>query len=167
MRYIEEKAEDLLNKLKFNKLPINPELCAKKLNIRVEDSELEDDISGIFVVEHDESYIIYNRSESHVRQRFTIAHELGHFILHKSSGVFVDRKPKALYRNSASSTGEVLKEREANAFAAALLMPKSLIDREIKKISDTEEIVDKLAELFEVSKLAMSFRLSNLGYEFW
>lgn len=167
MKYIEEKAEKLLSDLKINSLPINPELCARQLKVIVEDSALDDDISGIFLAEEDNYYIIYNRFESAQRQRFTIAHELGHYILHKNSGVFVDRKQKTLFRNAASTTGEVLKEREANAFAAALLMPKFLVEREIRQITDFDNIVESLAEKFEVSKSAMSFRLSNLGYEFW
>lgn len=167
MNYIEEKAEKLLSELKMTKVPINPEVCAHKLNVKVDASLLDDDISGIFVAEGDEYYIIYNQFESLVRQRFTIAHELGHYILHKSSKLFVDRKQKSLYRNSTSTTGENLKEREANAFAAALLMPKGCIEHEIAKLSDEVDVVDVLAEKFKVSKIAMSFRLSNLGYEFW
>ncbi|MFN0292828.1 ImmA/IrrE family metallo-endopeptidase [Pedobacter helvus] len=165
MKYIEEKAEDLLTQLKVNKLPINPKVCAEKLNLTVEAAMLEDDISGIFLAENSEYYIIYNKNEGTLRQRFTIAHELGHFILHKDLGVFVDRKSTALYRNSSSATGEVLKEREANAFAAALLMPRILIEKELDAISESEDIIEILADKFKVSKPAMSFRLSNLGYE--
>lgn len=167
MKYIEEKAEALLTQLKINKLPINPKICAEKLDLTVEAAILEDDISGIFLSENSEHYIIYNKNEGTLRQRFTIAHELGHFILHKDSGVFVDRKSTALYRNSSSATGEVLKEREANAFAAALLMPKEMLEKELSSLSESEDIVETLADKFKVSKPAMSFRLSNLGYELW
>lgn len=71
-----------------------------------------------------------------------------------------------MYRNNASSTGEVLIEREANAFAAAILMPKELIAQEINKLLDGDalEIITKLSKKFGVSEQAMSFRLSNLGY---
>ncbi|MHA4895776.1 ImmA/IrrE family metallo-endopeptidase [Pedobacter sp. PWIIR3] len=167
MNYIEEKAERLLLDLQMFTLPIEPEQCAKRLNVNVHSSQLDDDISGIFVAEDDVYYIIYNEFENIQRRRFTIAHELGHFLLHKNSKLFVDRKQNALYRNSNSSTGESIKEREANAFAAALLMPKSYIEDELAKLSIDDDIIEKLANNFNVSKMAMSFRLSNLGYEFW
>lgn len=167
MKYIEEKAEKLLSQLKIETWPIDPKFCANQLNVKVHSDVLDDDISGIFIAEDDEYLIIYNSFENLQRQRFTIAHELGHFILHKSSKLFVDRKQKALFRDSASTTGESIKEREANAFAAALLMPKRLIEKEIVTLSDQDDIVDKLAEKFNVSKMSMSFRLSNLGYAFW
>ncbi|WP_460881211.1 ImmA/IrrE family metallo-endopeptidase [Pontibacter rugosus] len=76
----------------------------------------------------------YNPVESVVRQRFTIAHELGHFVLHqKYSELFID-KEKPLFRNQESSTGEHKREKEANAFAAAILMPQFLIFQEATKI---------------------------------
>ena len=167
MNYIEEKAEKLLIDLELTNFPIDPKLCANKLGVNVDASRLDDDISGVFVAEGVDYFIIYNKDQSNVRQRFTIAHELAHFILHKDSKLFIDRKQKLIYRDSTSSTGEVLREREANAFAAALLMPRTLIDNEVSNLLDEEEIVSILAEKFGVSKLAMSFRLSNLGYEIW
>ena len=100
------------------------------------------------------------------RQRFTIAHELGHLRLHsKDQPVFIDKAPKVMYRNNASATGEIHKEREANAFAAALLMPKDLIANVIENCKcGGDDAVKYLAKEFKVSDQAMSFRLSNLGY---
>ncbi len=64
---------------------------------------------------------------STVRQRFTIAHELGHFFLHRaSSTVFVDAAP-IFFRDESSSNGSQREEIEANAFAAELLMPEDAI----------------------------------------
>ena len=65
--------------------------------------------------------------------RFTIAHELAHYILHtKETKLFVDKQ--VLYRDGKSSTGEILQEREANAFAASLIMPGKLITEEVEKL---------------------------------
>lgn len=165
MKYIEEKAVKLLADLGMTELPIDPKICADRLGVNVEASVLDDDISGLFVADNNEYFIIYNDNESNVRQRFTIAHELGHYLLHKDSKLFVDRKQRALYRNAVSATGEVLREREANSFAAALLMPEKLIEEEVWNLTEEDDIVYTLADKFGVSKLAMSFRLSNLGYE--
>ncbi|MGJ8592203.1 MAG: ImmA/IrrE family metallo-endopeptidase [Aquaticitalea sp.] len=139
---------------------------AKKLKVELESTDFNDKVSGLFVMKHDTPYIAFNSNHSKKRRRFTIAHELGHFILHsKSKSLFVDKNKSVMYRNSDSSSGEFLKEREANAFAAALLMPRKLIEEEIKSIND-ERIINDLADKFDVSTQAISFRLSNLGYDF-
>jgi Zn-dependent peptidase ImmA (M78 family) len=165
-KYIEEKSLNILLENKLLKLPINVDKLAKKMGVGVEASNFNDEVSGLFVMKDDKPFIAYNLSQSRKRRRFTIAHELGHYILHsKSKSLFIDKNNSVMYRNSESSTGEFLKEREANAFAAALLMPIPLIASEIKDL-DGDDIVEKLASKFNVSTQAMSFRLSNLGYDF-
>jgi Zn-dependent peptidase ImmA (M78 family) len=165
MKYIEEKTEQLLMSLNAMRLPIDPKKCAERYDVVVNGVSLEDNVSGLFMTKDSISYIVYNSDEVRQRQRFTIAHEFGHFMLHKNVKLFIDRASKVLYRNSASTTGDSLKEREANAFAASLLMPKILIEEEINKAPKNVDIVDYLADRFDVSSLAMSIRLSNLGYE--
>jgi len=165
MKYIEEKTEQLLKSLNAMKLPIDPKKCAESYSVVVNGVKMNDNVSGLFMTKDSVSYIMYNLDEVKQRQRFTIAHEFGHFILHKDVKLFIDKSQKTLYRNSASTTGESLKEREANAFAASLLMPKALIEEEITNSPKNTDVVDYLAEKFDVSPLAMSIRLSNLGYE--
>jgi len=164
--YIEEKSVNILKEFNLLKSPINVNKLAKKLGVGVEASNFNDEVSGLFVIKDDKPYIAYNLNQSKKRRRFTIAHELGHFILHsKSKSLFIDKNKSIMYRNSESSTGEFLKEREANAFAAALLMPIPLILQEVKDLNG-DDIIEKLASKFNVSTQAMSFRLSNLGYDF-
>lgn len=164
--YIEEKSLKILNEFDLLNYPINVNKLAKKLGVGVEASNFNDEVSGLFVIKDDKPFIAFNLNQSKKRRRFTIAHELGHYILHsKSRSLFVDKNKSVMYRNSESSTGEFLKEREANAFAAALLMPIPLIASEIKDLKG-DDIVEQLAKKFNVSTQAMSFRLSNLGYDF-
>ncbi|HSD08858.1 ImmA/IrrE family metallo-endopeptidase [Flavobacterium sp.] len=166
-KHIEEKAEEVLKNENFHTPGFDIFKLIKKLNIEVVPKQFNDDISGFLAINNGKVVISYNVNEGLERRRFTVAHELGHFFLHsKSQPLFVDKPPKIMYRNNASSTGEVLKEREANAFAAAILMPQSLIISEIDKLieNDASEIISKLAKKFKVSEQAMSFRLSNLGY---
>jgi Zn-dependent peptidase ImmA (M78 family) len=164
--YIEEKSLKILNEFDLLKYPINVNKLAKKLGVGVEASNFNDEVSGLFVIKDDKPFIAYNLNQNKKRRRFTIAHELGHYILHsKSKSLFIDKNKSVMYRNSESSTGEILKEREANAFAAALLMPIPLIASEIKNLKG-DDIVEELAKKFNVSTQAMSFRLSNLGYDF-
>ncbi len=102
------------------------------------------------------------------RRRFTIAHECGHFILHKNQvaqEIHVDKFFPMLMRDSISAAGIKQIEIEANFFAAELLMPKTLLIKELGDESfdiDEEEIVGTLARKFEVSQSAMRFRLGNL-----
>lgn len=166
--YIETKAEQILKQQGFFEAGFDVIALAKQLNVDVVPENLNDDISGLFVRINDRPVISYNKGEKNqARRRFTIAHELGHFILHSDKPLFIDKTPKVMFRNSASSSGEQLQEREANHFAAALLMPKTLLKLEIENTAITNNInpIDYLAKKFIVSEQAMTFRLANLGYD--
>jgi Zn-dependent peptidase ImmA (M78 family) len=115
--------------------------------------------------EDNQSIIAVNRLHPVTRQRFTMAHELGHLILNHKGNFFIDRG-LINYRDSKSGTGEDIQEREANAFAAELLMPEEMLKRDFKKgIYDIEnpESMEKLANKYKVSVQALTFRLVNLG----
>jgi Zn-dependent peptidase ImmA (M78 family) len=165
--YIEQKAEEVLRENDFFYIGFDVKKFAKKLKIEVMPKELDDDVAGLFVRIDGRPIISYNQNQRNKpRERFTIAHELGHFFLHSNKNVFVDKNPKVMFRNNASSTGEQLQEKEANHFAAALLMPKKLIKTEIDNIqNNTLNPIEYLASKFKVSEQAMTFRLANLGYD--
>jgi len=164
---IETKTSNLLRDNNCISLPIDVLDLAIKLGVRVEAESFEDDISGLFVIKNKRPYICYNKNQGKSRVRFTIAHELGHYILHsKTKPLFIDRNKKVLYRDFNSSTGELKLEREANTFAASLLMPKFLIEAELENKNEEIDIVKSLSEKFNVSSQAMSFRLANLDYDF-
>ncbi len=156
---IETTAEDILAKLKVSTIPVPVEEIAGKLNIKI-GREPSNDFSGLLIRKDGKSLIGINSTESHVRQRFTIAHELGHFFLHPQKDTFVD------YRDNQKDVMRTPRERQANMFAAALLMPRSLIFKDVKILSkegihDME--IQKLAEKYEVSEEAMKYRLMNLN----
>src|SRR6185437_11369540 len=67
--------------------------------------------------------IVVNQSHPQTRKRFTIAHELGHLLLHGFTTPHADREFIVRFRDARSSDGSVLEEIEANQFAAELLMP--------------------------------------------
>lgn len=162
-KYLEERAEQLLNEHNYlsEPLPIDILGLCNKLKVIVEKLILDDNVSGFFALENGVAHIGYNDSHGKERKRFTIAHELAHFILHsKDRPLFIDK----MYRNSNSSTGEDYREVEANAFAAALLMPKKLIEKELgNNIQNITRAKQKsLASKFQVSEQAMNIRLINL-----
>jgi Zn-dependent peptidase ImmA (M78 family) len=164
---IEKLASKILEQFGIDEVPIPVEKIAKLKGLQVLSYDLGEDVSGVLVMDNGTSTIGYNMAQSKVRQRFTVAHELGHYELHKSdTGIFIDNNFRVEFRNQDSSTGEYLKEQEANAFAAALLMPQDFLIREIESrdyhLSD-EKSIHELAKTFNVSTMAMTYRIANLN----
>ena len=118
----------------------------------------------------DENQIVIgiNSTHSKARQRFTIAHEIGHLVLHDGE-LYVDPAVRVNFRDKRSSLAEDKQEIEANKFAAELLMPQEMIQREVvkctakKKVITEAQLMTELARVFEVSEQAMGYRLFNLG----
>jgi len=168
LEQIERRAEHLLRESKAWHIPVPIDRVVQDLGLKTESTVLGDDISGLLVVEKGRGAIGYNSTHARVRQRFTIAHEVGHYVLHvKSSSqtrLFIDRY--VAFRDEESSEGSDREEVEANAFGAALLMPESLLREEIRKHDldlDDDDDLAALAKQFNVSTSAMSYRLVNLG----
>jgi len=164
---VEARASLVLRQSGITTPPIPVEVVARRLGLQVSPASLGDDVSGVLVVQEGRGVIGYNSAHSPVRQRFSVAHEIGHYVLHrKASQLFIDKEYFAVFRDTHSSTGESRREREANAFAAALLMPTALLRLEIERqglhLAD-EATLDSLAGLFRVSRQAMAYRLANLG----
>jgi Zn-dependent peptidase ImmA (M78 family) len=164
---IEEIATQVLQKSKAYRAPVPVDLVVGYLDLATQAKGLAD-ASGILVVENDRGVIGFNAFHAPVRQRFTIAHEIGHFVLHvkaKQSRLFIDRSV-AFHRDDESATGNDDEEIEANVFAAALLMPERLVREEIKRLAldlDDEGDLGTLAKRFNVSSAAMTYRLVNIG----
>jgi Zn-dependent peptidase ImmA (M78 family) len=124
-------------------------------------------ISGMLYRDPQRKVIGVNSVHSATRQRFTIAHELGHLLLHETRAMIVDTH--VYRRDEVSSMGTKKEEREANAFAAELLMPRDLVEVAFDELSFEQpaiaasQLVSRLAALFEVSEQAMGIRLGNLG----
>lgn len=107
-----------------------------------------DNVSGVLFIEKEGSAIGYNEKQHVHRQRFTVAHEIGHLILgHTCNG----RKSEF---DSASHI-----ETEANQFAAELLMPLEFLKKDLK--SNPSADIAKLAELYWVSQEAMGWRVQD------
>ena len=108
-----------------------------------------------------------NSFHAPVRQRFTIAHEIGHLLLHETRAMIVDTH--VYRRDETSSMGTKKEEREANRFAAELLMPSDFVERAVDDaLSEdpgitTKQLVSGLASAFQVSEQAMEIRLGNLN----
>jgi Zn-dependent peptidase ImmA (M78 family) len=142
-----------------NGCEIDVENIARRLNINILRDEMPDNISGAFIIKGKKLTLGVNASHSSTRQRFTIAHEIGHYLLHSNETLHFDKNindNEIFFRSDISSLSEV----EANHFAAELLMPKDLVEIVISK---GVTAIEKLADLFNVSSDAMKYRLINLG----
>lgn len=136
--------------------PVNVIGLAKALGLRVyETKEWPEDISGAIVRDSDKGgssgFAIYvNGKHNSKRQRFTIAHEIAHYILHEdliSDGLTDDKLYRSFLRNRH--------ETQANNLAADILMPWKLINH----YPPDSWSVRMLAEKFDVSESAMAIRL--------
>ena len=146
--------------------PVKLTELAMALGVSVRRSFLDDSMSGMLERLPAGDYrITVNATHRITRQRFTIAHELGHFMLHRhlvGDGIDDNKAYRStqegLYHNTSIGPKQ---ETEANRFAANILMPRQVLDAEKSKEGAT---VSSLARLFEVSKQTMSIRL-GIPYE--
>lgn len=159
---INTKVRQLLARHAVDNAPVDIYRIIKAEGVSLAFEEMEDDHSGVLLVENGVAAIAVNSTHHPHRQRFSAAHELGHYILHSRGRdrLFVD---KAYRRSRESSSGTDTDEIEANRFAAALLMPDSLIRRYTGNNPITDLDIGKLALKFQVSEQAMTLRLVNLG----
>lgn len=150
--------------------PVPVEVIALALGIRVQYEPAEDELSGFLLrdLSRQKAIIGVNDRHSNNRQRFTIAHELGHYLLHEQEKLHVDRRFQIQLRDDNSSKGESEEEKEANLFAAELLMPMHFIHKDLEAIEaldlEDDSLIFGLAKKYEVSTQAMTFRLAYLGY---
>ena len=165
---IKKNVEELLKENHIRVAPVPVEQIAKSLRVRIRYSPLDRELSGIIFVQNGKPIIGVNSLHHPNRQRFTIAHEIGHLRLHQEAivnKVHVDKAFPMLMRNSKSATGENSMEIEANYFAAVLLMPEQLIANSLGDEPfdiDDDSAITSLAKEFKVSLSALRFRLGNL-----
>jgi Zn-dependent peptidase ImmA (M78 family) len=155
---IEAHSERILRALNIKTLPIPVEEIAYRFQIKISRAPNKD-FSGMLIRKNGHALIGVSSSESNVRQRFTIAHELGHYFLHENKDAFID------YRDNKKEIMRTPREKQANMFAAALLMPRLILLRDFKALARkgfSEEELETLASQYEVSEDAMRFRLMNL-----
>lgn len=160
---IEKQTGELLERHGLKSYPLQVVELANRMNIDVYQQFFDDNISG-FIEQTGNSAIIHvNKLHSPNRKRFTIAHEIGHFVLHllgnnNDNDAFDTEElvhERVLFRDNAENE----REQQANLFAASLLMNKDLLNQAIEKNGIR---IGLLSELFEVSTTAMRFRLMNL-----
>jgi Zn-dependent peptidase ImmA (M78 family) len=148
--FLDSQEEELLKRHQRT-FPVKVAALAHALGLSVREVDMADDVSGSLSKESNGWTIRVNRRHARVRQRFTVAHEIAHYLLHRDK-IKLDVVDDAFYRSSLSDKTE----REANSLAAEILMPWQLIKIATDQGSRDPET---LAKTFEVSETAMSIRL--------
>ena len=136
--------------------PVDVEGIAQQMGVKVEYAFLRDGVSGMIRSRPPEVPVIYvDASENAARQRFTVAHELGHYVERINQGqndfAFIDER----------STKYDLHEFYADEFAGNLLMPAD----EIRRLQSLGKTNLEIAAYFGVSPPAMNTRLRRLAKE--
>ena len=167
-RKIQERAKALLQENNITSAPVPVERIAKALDAQLRYSPLDEELSGMIYVKDGTPIIGVNALHHPNRQRFTMAHEIGHLVLHRTEitkEIHVDKGFPMLMRDAVSSTGVEEMEIEANFFAAEILMPAAFLARSLQGEPfdiDDDGAVSALAKEYKVSASAMRFRLGNL-----
>ncbi len=167
----ERKATELLNVLGICRWPVDVEVIARAKGIKLSYEALDNELSGMCFYKNGIPVICVNAWHANTRQRFTIAHELGHISLHGEvlkKGALVDKTITILRRDTNSAQGMYRIEVEANQFAASLLMPKDFIEQYLTEasldygVTQDESAIEDMAKAFQVSTMAMAIRIGNL-----
>lgn len=162
------RAQEVLKEFEISQAPVPVDEIAESRGLTVRYVPLDDELSGMIFVKDDVPIVVVNSLHHPNRQRFTLAHECGHFELHMSdigADVHVDKKYFVMARDGNSAKGFDRKEIDANRFAAELLVPRSLLLSELRgRIVDVEDdaLIAELARTFEVSTQMMSIRIGEL-----
>ena len=162
-----KRARQVLAELEITHYPVPVDQIARRKSITVHLLPLEEDLSGMIFMKDAATIIVVNSLHHPNRQRFTLAHELGHFELHMTeigTEVHVDKRFLAFARDAKSSMGWDRKEIEANGFAGELLVPHQMLVEELRDRDvdvEDERLIADMAGRFEVSHQMMTFRIGD------
>lgn len=145
--------------------PVPVDRLARAMGVSLRYAPLADELSGMAFIKEGVSVIAVNALHHPHRQRFTIAHELAHHVLHADKlavGIHVDKV--ILRRDVLAAKGIDDGEIEANTFASELLMPRELFSQIVGQSIDLndEARLSAIARRFKVSVAALQYRLASI-----
>ena len=159
---LEQQTWRLLLNVGVDTPPVPVEKVADHLGIKIKLADLGEDCSAVLVQNGDRRAVIgVNWNHHSNRRRFSIAHEIAHFVLHEGD-TYIDKEYRVNFRDLESGSGTQQEERAANAFAATLLMPAAWVQEAFKKRPfdlTEDDSLEMLAKKFQVSTLAITYRL--------
>lgn len=160
----EAEARQLAAEQPADGFPIAPEAVAERLGAVVVRQPTSVELSGMLVRRHGRIVIGLNADLGPTRQRFALAHLIGHLHLHRSRDLILDTVERHTLGNLASLPTD-REEAEANRFALELLAPETAIRHAAIKADfrTAAQLVDLLAPRFDLTVPAMAARLMGLG----
>lgn len=150
-----QRVDEILRENFVTSPPVRIEEIATNYGLTIVEADFErNDIAGL--IDPAEKKIYVNKNDPDTRQAFTIAHELGHWLLHQDQLSREPDKYAVLYRKPLGRPNGDPIETEANFFAANLLVPKTLLEK-YKDVEDTNTI----AKIFGVSLEVVGYRMKD------
>lgn len=134
------------------KLDVFAEFCEKWLGINVAFEPLAGGLDGLSIASGNFRLALVSSGVSATRQRFTLAHEVGHIFAEDSDDILVDENVSSVRSQT---------EKRANSFAASFLMPREALRKAVETNTVDEQLVADLLGRFRVSLDALAFRLHN------
>lgn len=165
-RVLRREVTKLMDRFDVTRPAVPVDRIAKGLGADVRFLPYEGELAGMLARTESGAVIGVNSLHHRNRQRFTIAHEIAHLLLHDLD-VHFDRNFRVRHRDATSATATDPLEIEANRFAAELLMPYAMIQSDLDEAGiDVERLenVAPLAKRYGVSVQAMMHRIANLAY---
>jgi len=159
-----DAAREILTRFDY-RLPLNIKAAIHEHGITIIKREMDRSVTGFLLTDETRVTMVVNGALDAYQQRFSLAHLLGHFVLHgQGAALFVDfRKPTA---SKLSNQEEwLVREREADEFAAELLMPEDVLRDSLggKPRRRRNFFTQPVAAHFGVSEIMFALRLTELG----
>ena len=151
-------ARKVIKDYTLSKVPTDLMKIFQRLGLKyIELNDAEDIEGAIIEIENKPAIAVLNRAKPIQRQRFTLAHELGHIFLKQSKRDLYDAEQSRLDAENPMARTKPPKEVEADIFASELLIPYE----QLKKYHSEINNIDKLISIFQVSKQAMTLAIMN------
>jgi len=160
-RAARDRAKNICEMFGAREPPINVHRIAQELGFLIVEHDFPEDTSGMLLIREDAKAIGVNQHHAYTRQRFTIAHELGHYLSgHEDFSVRGKQEKIRVDGQFNWADPEQRQEQEANEFAAELLMPEKLIRQDVAAAGPID--ASALAKRYEVSEQALWIQLVDL-----
>ena len=167
--FIRKLCERLLEKHQVETAPVPVEALAREEGLEVHsDPQLHESLNGFLHRPDDDTpvVILQGAEGETLKRRFTLACQLGHYLLHHGESYLSERQEGITFARLGNRGSADVERIEAYRFAQEILMPQELVERAfngLPRVLD-EEIPRLLASEFEVGEGAMKLRLLSLGY---
>ncbi len=157
-------ARELVTRFGLTDIPVDPEEVAHKLDADVIRQPFPHELSGMLLRRDGRFVIGLNAGHEPARQRFALAHVVGHLQMHRGRDLLLDTAARYSHGSMPSMPTD-REEAEANRFAAALLAPDTTVRRAAVEADfrTGAQLVDLLAPRFGLTAAAMGYRLISLG----